>query len=121
LERTPDGWKVAGQVLTEEPSSATRMGHVEQVSTDGPIMAVSGWAADLDRRETPQFVALVDGDTVLSVDTALTARSDVANEHGEDVAQAAFSMRGPVSDHPEIVVVFEDSTMTLPAEEPLDP
>ncbi len=121
LERTPEGWMVAGQVLTEEPSSATRLGFVEQVSTDGPVMAVSGWAADLDRRQSPQFVALVDGDTVLSVDTALTTRSDVANEHGEDVAQAAFSMRGPASDGAEVVVVFEDSTLTLPADEPLDP
>ena len=121
LERTADGWVVAGRVLTEEPTSGTRLGFVEQVSIDGPVMAVSGWAADLDRRQTPQFVALVDGDTVLSVDTALTARSDVAGEHGEDVARAAFSMRGPASDDAEVVVVFEDSTMTLPAEEPRDP
>ncbi len=121
LERTPDGWLVAGTVMPDEPEGSTRLGFVEQVSTDGPVMAVSGWAADLDRRQTPQFVALVDGDTVLSVDTALTTRSDVANEHGEDVAQAAFSMRGPASDSAEVVVVFEDSTLTLPAEEPLDP
>ena len=40
--------------------------------------------ADLDRRAAPQFVALVDGDTVLNVDTALTTRADVASQHGED-------------------------------------
>ena len=91
------------------------------MTTDGPVVAVSGWAADLDRRAAPKFVALVDGDTVLSVDTALTTRADVASQHGEDVAQAAFSIRGPATDHPEIVVVFEDSTMTVPAEEPVDP
>ncbi|MFA9566063.1 MAG: sulfatase-like hydrolase/transferase, partial [Acidimicrobiales bacterium] len=121
LERTPDGWQVAGRVLAEEPPTDNRVAYVEQVSTDGPVIAVSGWAADLDRRAAPQFVALVDGDTVLGVDTALTIRSDVASQHGEDVARAAFSMRGPVTDHPEIVVVFEDSTMTIPAEELRDP
>ncbi len=120
LVRTEDGWEVAGRVLPERPPTDTRVAHVERVVTDGPEIAVWGWVADLDERTNPVFVALVDGDTVLSIDTALTARSDVAKEYGEDVARAAFAIRGPATDDPVIVAVFEDSTMTVPAKPSTD-